>query len=58
MIRLFLMWAVLTGVLFGFYYFVDRVQKKETAKWVNRLIWCGVLPAIGIAGAIFFERSV
>jgi hypothetical protein len=56
MIRLFLMWAMLTGALFGFYYFVDLVQKKETAKWFGRLLWCGLLPAVGIAGAIFLER--
>jgi hypothetical protein len=56
MIRLFLTWAILTGALFGFYYFVDLVQKKETAKWFGRLVWCGLLPAVGIAGAIFLER--
>lgn len=56
MIRLFLSWAVLTAALFVFYYFVDLVQKKETAKWAGRLAWCGLLPAIGIAGAIFLER--
>jgi hypothetical protein len=56
MIRLFFSWLVLTAVLFVFYYFVDLVQKKKTAKWAVRLLWCGLIPAIGIAGAIFFER--
>ena len=56
MIRLILLWAMLTSALFVFYYFVDLVQKKEVAKWFGRLLWCGLVPAIGIAGAIFFER--
>ena len=56
MIRLFLSWAVLTAALFGVYYFVDLAQKKKTAKWAGRLLWCGLVPAIGIAGAIFLER--
>ena len=56
MIRLFVTWAVLTAALFGFYYFVDLVQKKTTAKWAGRLLWCGLIPAVGIAGAIFLER--
>lgn len=56
MIRLFLMWAVLTGALFGFYYFIDRTQKKETVKWARRLLWCGAVPAVGICIAIFLER--
>lgn len=56
MIRLFVTWAVLTAALFGFYYFVDLVQKRATAKWFGRLVWCGLIPAVGIAGAIFFER--
>lgn len=56
MIRLFVTWALLTAALFGFYYFVDLVQKKTTAKWAGRLLWCGLVPAVGIAGAIFLER--
>ena len=56
MIRLFLAWAIMTAALFGFYYFVDLVQKKEAAKWFGRLVWCGLIPAVGIAGAIFLER--
>lgn len=56
MIRLFLMWALLTGALFGFHYFVDRVTKQETAKWASRLLWCAAVPAVGICIAIFLER--
>lgn len=50
------MWVLLTGALFGFYYFVDLAQKKETVKWARRLLWCGAVPAVGIAIAIFLER--
>lgn len=56
MIKLFLMWAVLTGALFGFYYFIDRTQKQETVKWARRLLWCSAVPAVGICIAIFLER--
>ena len=56
MFRLFVMWAVLTAVLFGFYYFVERVQKKETAKWTSRAAWCGTVTALILCGIIFLER--
>ena len=56
MFRLFLMWALLTGALFGFYYFIDLTQKKETVKWARRLLWCSAVPAVGICIAIFLER--
>lgn len=56
MIRLFVMWALLTGALFGFYYFVDLVQKRVVVKWAARLAWCGLIPAVGIAIAVFLER--
>lgn len=56
MIRLFLMWALLTSALFGFYYFVERSVKQETAVWARRLLWCATVPAVGICIAIFLER--
>jgi len=56
MFRLFFMWAVLTAILFGFYYFVERVQKKETAKWTSRVAWCGTVTALILCGIIFLER--
>jgi hypothetical protein len=56
MIKLLLSWALLTGILFVFYYFIDRTQKQETVKWARRLLWCSAVPAVGICVAIFLER--
>lgn len=56
MIRLFLMWVVLTAVLFGFYYFVELAQKKETAKWTSRVAWCGLVTAVLLGVIVFLER--
>lgn len=49
-------WLLCSLVLFGFYYFVDKVQKKETAKWGRRFAWCGTVVAVVIGVIIFLER--
>ena len=54
--RLFLVWLFYTTSLFVFYYFVDKVQKKETAKWTGRFAWCGILTAMVLGIIVFLER--
>ena len=49
-------WFICSLVLFGFYYFVDKVQKKETAKWTSRFAWCGAVVAIVIGLIVTLER--
>ena len=56
MIRLILTWLFFSGTLFGFYYFVDKIQKKETAKWTSRFAWCGTVVALIFGLIIFLER--
>ena len=56
MIRLFLLWAILTGALFGFMYFVERVRKIETAHWTGRIALCGTIIALILGTVVFLER--
>ena len=56
MIRLFLLWAILTGALFGFMYFVERVRKIETAHWTGRIALCGTVIALVLGTVVFLER--
>lgn len=55
-LRLFFTWAFVTLGLFGFYYFVDRMSKQETAKWAGRVGWCGVASALLLVLIVFLER--
>ena len=54
--RLVLVWLISSVLLFSFYYFVDKVQKQETAKWTSRFAWCGFVTAVMLGVIIFLER--
>lgn len=53
---LFFDWLLISLIVFGFYYFVDKVHKRESIKWTSRFAWCGALSAVLLAFIVFLER--
>jgi hypothetical protein len=49
-------WLLMSLALFGFYYFVDKAQKREAAKWTSRFAWCGTVSAVILMLIVFLER--
>lgn len=56
MFRLFLLWTVITAVIVGIRYFVDRKMKIEMASWTFRILWIGGIVAVMFGMGIFLER--
>ena len=53
---LILDWLLVSAIIFGFYYFVDKVHKRESIKWTSRFAWCGITSAAILAFIVFLER--
>lgn len=56
MFRLFLLWVVITSIIIGVRYFVDRKLKIEMASWTFRILWIGGIVAAMLGMGIFLER--
>lgn len=49
-------WLLVTFIIFGFSYFVDRIHKEQTIKWSGRFVWCSIVSAVVLAFIVFLER--
>lgn len=56
MFRLFLLWTVITAIIVGIRYFVDRELKVEMASWTFRILWIGGIVSLMLGMGIFLER--
>lgn len=56
MLRLILLWTVITAIIVGIRYFVDRKMKLEMASWTFRILWIGGIVAVMLGMGIFLER--
>ena len=49
-------WLLVTFIIFGFSYFVDRIHKEQTIRWSGRFVWCSIVSAVVLAFIVFLER--
>lgn len=56
MLRLLLLWTVITAIIISIRYFVDRKMKIEMASWTFRILWIGGIVAVMLGMGIFLER--
>jgi len=56
MIRLFLLWVVITSIVIAIRYFATPFIKHETTTWTFRIMWIGGIVAVMLGMGIFLER--